>query len=195
MTGNIVDFGGKRTPSLADAGEALNAARAALPEHDPFQPVLDGLQTLVGTMERAAARIDAGPVERPLTREQMALLIRSTSLAAERGVSRYAGRISGWWSVVMGSLAGGGLLVGIAVMRSIDICAEGARMEAARVAVPAVFGMLSLADANEWAALIRANPPPHVAIAAGQALPEVNGQKAAMVPLWLDLPKPVAPHR
>jgi hypothetical protein len=54
--------------------------------------------------------------------------------------------------------------------------------------VPAVFGALSLADASDWARLIRNNPPIKTLLAAAKPM---DGQAAAVwLPTWVKTPAP-----
>ena len=181
MTGNIVGSGGGHAPSAVDTAKVLDTARAALPEHDPIQPVLDGLQALVGAIERAAARIENGPVERPLTAKQFAGLTYKVGMVAERAVERYANRISAWRAAIMGAAGIGGLLLGSGVTFAIDA----RQLETTLIDTRTVIGALSTADAGDWAKLIRLNPPPRRWIGRQPVVAE-DGSNAAWIFLRME---------
>lgn len=181
MTGKVLGFTGGRTPSGDDTGKALATARAALPEHDPIQPVLDGLQAFAGAIERAAARIESGTGERSLTADQLAALAYKVGMVAERGIERYASRISGWRAAIVGAVGVGGLLLGAGVMFLIDA----RQRETTLIDTRSAIGVLSMADAGDWARVIRLNPPPRQWVSRQPFVAE-DGSKAAWIPLRIE---------
>lgn len=86
MTGTIVSFGGGQPPSADDPRDAIDAAKASLPEHDPLHEVLASQRMLVDAMERATARIESGPIERPLPQLQLDRVAQSASHGAQHGL-------------------------------------------------------------------------------------------------------------
>jgi hypothetical protein len=192
LTGEIVDFGGRR-PSKADDDKALSEAKACLAAHDPFQSVFDFLDRTTSRIEAAAQHIGA-PIPAPsLNEDQIKSLTYATERAAERGVGIYAKRIASWHQAIVGGVFVAGLTIGIMGTFYVASRQSAAEMDAARIEVPAILSSIPAADLAAWAKLIRANPSPSALIAAGRTAPQTNGQRAATITLWLDpSPRPTA---
>ncbi len=188
MTGDVVNLGGARqVPPGTDAEGLIRAAKAALPQHDPFQVLLDALLVSVQSITAAAqAAANAGPLA--LTREQMAQLTHKVGVAAERGMERHANRISGWRAAIVGAVGAGGLLVGAGVTFAIDAW----QLETTRIDTRTAIGALSTADAADWAKLIRLNPPPRRWISKQPVVAE-DGSNAAWILLRMEPPAKAQP--
>ena len=189
MTGEIVNFGEGRKPSSADLVIRIMAAKASLPEHDPLHDVLDAMASLAHAMAEAATLAGRPAQTITLEDEQLAPLTRTLEAAAERGVRRYANRIVSWRSLLIGGVGIAGLLVGSAVMHTIDTRAADAAMEAARIEVPAMFGALPAGEAASWARLMRDNPPIGRLLAQAEPIPSETRGKAVSLAVWIDPPK------
>jgi hypothetical protein len=191
MTGEIVNFGDGRKPSSADLVIGIMAAKASLPEHDPLHDVLDAMASLAHAIAESASLAGRPAQMITLEDEQLALLTHTLQVAAERGVRRYADRIASWRSLLIGAVGIAGLLVGGAVMHTLDTRAADAAMDAARIDVPSVFGSLPLGEAAAWAKLIRENPPIGKLMAAVKPYP-ADGGMAVSLPMWVvPPPKPL----
>ena len=185
MTGKIVDFGGRK-PSKADDDKALCDAKACLAAHDPFQPVFDFLDRTTNRIEATVQHIGA-PIT-ALNDDQIKSLTYATERAAEGGVGIYAKRIASWHQAIVGGAFVAGLTIGIMGTFYVASRQSAAEMDAARIEVPTVLSSIPAADLAAWSTLIRANPSPSALIAAGRPAPQANGQRAATITLWLDLP-------
>jgi hypothetical protein len=112
MTGEIVDFGGRK-PAKAEDEKALAEAKACFAEHDPFQRVIDFLDRTTSRIEAAVQNIGAHPITAsPLNDDQVKALTYATERAAERGVGIYAKRIASWHQAIVGGAFVAGLSVG-----------------------------------------------------------------------------------
>ncbi len=185
MTGEVLPFGEGRKPS-PDALPRIRAAKASLPDHDPMQDVLDALATAVEAI--GAARHPTPSAASLLDDDQIKALTYSTERAAERGVGIYATRIRSWHQAIVGGAFVAGLTIGIMGTFYVASRQTAAEMDAARIEVPAVLSSIPASDLAAWSTLIRANPSPSALIAAGRIAPQANGQRAATITLWLDLP-------
>ena len=177
-----------------DAAEAALAERvAAIERDDPLYAVAQAQMVAVRAYRAAverAERIAAQPNQViTLEEEQLAPLTRTLEAAAERGVRRYANRIVSWRSLLIGGVGIAGLLVGGAVMHTIDTRAADAAMEAARIEVPAMFGALPAGEAASWARLMRDNPPIGKLLAQAQPIPNETRGRAVSLAVWIDPPK------
>ena len=105
VTGEVLPFGLGRKISSSDAKARIQAAKAAIPAHDPHQDLLDAM---------AAAVNIVGDAQAGLTNEQMKALTFQTERAAERGVGMYARRIRSWHQAIVGGAFMTGLLLGCA---------------------------------------------------------------------------------
>jgi hypothetical protein len=157
--------------------------------------MIDSQKTMVGFLDRIAARIEIGPQERPLTKEQLAELISRLGIACQQGVARSAARISGVRAAAVGVACGASLLAGVVTTFVVMHRAAVSDMDAARIEVPAVFDTLSAADASAWAKLIRDNPPISRLLASAVPITWETRGKAVGLAVWVDpqrLPTPGA---
>lgn len=179
--------GARQVPPGADAEAQIRVAKAALPQHDPFQAVLDALLSSVQSINAAThAAANVGPLA--LTREQMVQLTHKVGVVAERGMERHANRISGWRAAIVGAVGAGGLLVGAGVTFAIDA----RQLETTLIDTRTAIGALSTADAGDWAKLIRLNPPPRRWISKQPVVAE-DGSNAAWILLRMEPPAKTQP--
>lgn len=111
MTGEIVDFGGRKSSISDDDQRALADAKACFATHDPFQGVVDFLDRTTNRIESSARTINAGSAS-TLNDDQVKALIYQTERAAERGVGMYAKRIASWHQTIVGAAFVAGLFIG-----------------------------------------------------------------------------------
>jgi hypothetical protein len=134
VTGEIVDFGGRKPPQPGN-DKALSDAKACFADHDPFQRVLDYIDRATARIEAAEQRLNAGPAAMSLNDEQVKALIYATERAAERGVGLYATRIRTWHQAIVAGVFVAGLVIGIlggywvGARQSQDAVAEAARWQ------------------------------------------------------------------
>jgi hypothetical protein len=157
-------------PDKSEAEALIAEARASLPEHEPLVGVLDALSAAVRCFQSGG-----------FTKEQISDVTRATTDAAENGVIRAAHRIEGLRLAIIAGACVASAVVGAAVTGFVVDRSADARMEAARIDVPAVFGALSAATAADWARLIALNAPPKTFLAAGEAITASDGSKASKV--------------
>lgn len=187
MTGEVVGLGGRKPPP--PIAVAFDAARSALPEHDALQPVLDVQQQLHDAIQGAARRFDAAQVLTPEAERQLVdRVAKSASSAAREAISAAHRRLDRTVTIASAAAIAALVLAGVAAGWWWGVQSADAAMAAARADVPAVFGALSLADASDWARLIRNNPPIKTLLAAAKPM---DGQAAAVwLPTWVKTPAP-----
>jgi hypothetical protein len=95
--------------------------------------------------------------------------------------------------VLIGAVGAAGLIVGTGATYGVMARANDARMEAARIEVPATFGALSAAESAAWAKLMRDNPPLGLLLSHAQPIPSETRGKAVAMSVWIDPPKPATP--
>jgi hypothetical protein len=178
---------GRKLPPGTDAEGLIRAAKAALPQHDPFQPLLDALLASVQSIN-AATQAAGNPSPLALTREQMAQLTHKVGVVAERGMERHANRISGWRAAIVGAVGAGGLVLGAGVAFVIDAW----QLETTRTDTRTAIGALSAADAADWAKLIRLNPAPRRWVSKHPVVAE-DGSNAAWILLRMEPPAKAQP--
>jgi hypothetical protein len=103
-------------------------------------------------------------------------------------MERYANRISGWRAGVVGAIGAVGLLFGAGITHGIDQ----RQLEATLINTQTAIGALSTAEANDWAKLIRPNPPPRQ-LTTRQPVVAEDGSNAPWILLRLDPPPKTQP--
>jgi hypothetical protein len=205
---------GERSDDLApELGETVRRAQAELADaidqgglrDDPLRFPLMAVSTLLGALHRVCvdflltlrqtlrASQQPAPVLSPEAQRKLLGLIaadagrvvREATYLAQVDVRKTMTR----WTAA--GIAGVAILTGIAAgfgVHMVDTRAADARMQAARIDVPAVFGALSAADAAGWAKLMRDNPPFRELLETARPFPTTSG-KAVAIAVWINPPR------
>lgn len=184
-----------------DLAEAVAAAQAELAEgvrrgelaRDPYRFVIGALSATVGLFPRLVARMEAAAeaARLPMTPEDKAAFrrdlrdgLRQEAAKLARTAARRTALLAGV-AVAGAGLAGGvgGFLLGRSAVRD-DVAALGGRLS------------MEGGAARAWLDLVRANPDPRPAMAAGTAWQDPATQRRAIeLRLWTDPPPATAPPR
>jgi hypothetical protein len=195
MIGEIVSFGGGRTPPAGSDEKLLADAKACFAEHDPFRPVLDYLDQVSGRLDQISERLTQPPQVSNLTLDeaQLKTLTSALDLSTRRSVRLESANLSRWRATLVGAICAAGLIVGAAITYGVMRNDAAEALAAARIEVPAVFGSLSAADAASWGKLMRENPPVGVLLGRAQPITNETRGRAVSLGVWIDPPKPVMP--
>lgn len=178
--------------------EAVEAAQAELAEavdagglrRDPLRFVLAALSSALGVFPAAVHRVEAASetARQPLSPKAEAELLRRVEEAARRGAAAAGPAIAHRTAV----------LAGVALAAAASLGAAGGWW-AGRTSVPGEVAVaergirMSLAAAEAWLPILRANPDPRPALARGQAFrDERTGWRAGTITLYLE-PSEAAP--